>query len=69
VKAHLGSIGVRSAPGDGAEFLVALPGLREARPPELGKAPLDDEEKAAARERRRARAEARLRRRRKKKQA
>jgi two-component system sensor histidine kinase HydH len=68
VKAHQGSIVVRSAPGEGAEFLVSLPGLREERPP--GKAPVDEEEKARARERRRARAEARLRkRRRRKKQA
>jgi signal transduction histidine kinase len=64
VKAHQGSIVVRSPPGDGAEFLVSLPGLREERPPEA-RPPLTDDEKARERERRRARAEARLRRRRK----
>ncbi len=66
VKAHQGSIGIRSPPDQGAEFLVALPGLREERPPEP-KPPLSADEKAKARERRRARAEARLRRRRKRK--
>jgi signal transduction histidine kinase len=66
VKAHQGSIVVRSPPGDGAEFLVSLPGLREERPPEA-RPPLTDDEKASERERRRARAEARLRRRRKRK--
>jgi signal transduction histidine kinase len=64
VKAHQGSIVVRSPAGDGAEFLVSLPGLREERPPEA-RPPLTDDEKASERERRRARAEARLRRRRK----
>jgi len=66
VKAHQGSIGVRSPPDAGAEFLVALPGLREERPPDA-KPPLSPDEKAKQRERRRARAEARLRRRRKRK--
>jgi signal transduction histidine kinase len=66
VKAHQGSIVVRSPAGDGAEFLVSLPGLREERPPEA-RPPLTDDEKASERERRRARAEARLRRRRKRK--
>jgi two-component system, NtrC family, sensor histidine kinase HydH len=71
VKAHLGSIVVRSTAGEGAEFLVSLPGLREERPPQVPKTPLDDEERARARVLRRAQAEARLRRRRRrrKKQA
>jgi signal transduction histidine kinase len=72
VKAHQGTIQLRSTPGEGAEFLVALPGLREDRPPDAAPPPQDAEEKARARERRRARAEARLRkrkRRRKKQQA
>jgi signal transduction histidine kinase len=70
VKAHQGSIVVRSAPGEGAEFLVSLPGLREDRPAEP-KPPLTPEEKARERETRRARAEERLRgrRRRRKQQA
>ncbi len=70
VKAHQGTIVVHSPPGGGAELLVALPSLREERPPELPRPPLSPEEqaeKAAVRERRRARAEARLRRRRKRK--
>lgn len=61
VKAQQGTIVVRSAPGEGAEFLISLPGLHEERPAEAPRPPLDDEEKARARERRRARAEARLR--------
>ncbi|HEX9052891.1 MAG TPA: ATP-binding protein [Anaeromyxobacter sp.] len=70
VKAHLGSIVVRSAPGEGAEFLVSLPGLREERPVEPRR-PRTPEEKAKDRETRRARAEERLRgrRRRRKQQA
>jgi signal transduction histidine kinase len=64
VKAHQGTIQLRSAPGEGAEFLVALPGLREDRPPEAAR-PVDEDEKARTRERRRAQAEARLRKRRK----
>jgi two-component system sensor histidine kinase HydH len=72
VKAHAGSIQVRSTPGEGAEFLVSLPGLPDERPPQLLPAPtptaLDVDEKARARERRRARAEARLRRRKKRRQ-
>ena len=63
VKAHQGSIVVRSPLGEGAELLVSLPGLREERP----SAPppqLDAEERAQARARRRAQAEDRLRRRR-----
>ena len=67
VKAHQGTIQLRSTPGEGAEFLVALPGLREDRPPEAAPAAVDAEEKARARERRRARAEARLRKRRRRK--
>jgi signal transduction histidine kinase len=34
VKAHQGTIGVRTPPGGGAEFIVALPGLRDERAPE-----------------------------------
>ncbi|GAO05218.1 ATP-binding protein [Anaeromyxobacter sp. PSR-1] len=61
VKAQQGTIVVRSAPGEGAEFLISLPGIHEERPAEAPRPPLDEEEKARARERRRARAEARLR--------
>jgi signal transduction histidine kinase len=70
VKAHQGSIVVRSPPGAGAELIVSLPGLREERPPDGPRPPLSPDEKAekaAERERRRVRAEARLRRRRKRK--
>jgi signal transduction histidine kinase len=70
VKAHQGTIVVRSPPGEGAELLVSLPALREERPPDVPRPPLSPDEqadKAAERERRRARAEARLRRRRKRK--
>ena len=35
VKAHQGTIGVRSPPGGGAEFIVALPGLKEGRAAEV----------------------------------
>jgi signal transduction histidine kinase len=68
VKAHQGSIVVRSEIGEGAEFLVSLPGLREDRPPAGARPPLTDEEKVRDRERRRALAAARLRRRRRRKQ-
>ena len=68
VKAHGGSIVARSPPGDGAEFLVSLPGLREERP-STPRPPLDEDEKARARELRHARAEARLRKRRRRRQA
>ncbi len=64
VKAHQGSIVVHSAPDQGTEFLVSLPGLREERPADPERPPLDPDEKARARERRRAGAEARLRKRR-----
>jgi signal transduction histidine kinase len=67
VKAHQGTIQIRSRPGEGAEFLVSLPGLRDERPPG-DQVPVDAEEKARERERRRAGAEARLRRRRLRKQ-
>jgi signal transduction histidine kinase len=59
VKAHLGSITVRSTGSEGAEFVIALPGLHEDRERE----PLDVVEAQRARERRREKAEARLRRR------
>ena len=66
MKAHQGTLQVRPAPaGEGAEFLVSLPGLREERPPDAPKPPVDEEERQRARERRRKSAEARLRRRRK----
>jgi signal transduction histidine kinase len=32
VKLHGGTIGIRSAPGEGAEFVIALPAAREERP-------------------------------------
>ena len=63
VKAHQGTIQVRSPADGGAEFLVSLPGLRDDRAPEA----LDEAERQRARERRRAKAEARLRRRRRRK--
>ena len=63
VKAHQGTIQVRSPADGGAEFLLSFPGLREDRAPEA----LDEAERQRARERRRAKAEARLRRRRKRK--
>jgi signal transduction histidine kinase len=68
VKAHQGSIQLRSQPGAGAEFLVSLPGMRDERPPETARAPVDADEKARVRERRRAGAEARLRRLRRRRQ-
>ncbi len=68
VKAHQGSIVVRSEVGQGSEFIVSLPGLREDRPPSEARPPLTDEEKARDRQRRRALAEERLRRRRRRKQ-
>jgi two-component system, NtrC family, sensor histidine kinase HydH len=60
VKAHLGSLVVRSPPGGGAEFIVALPALRDAAPEGPRPAGPDD---LPARRRRRERAEARLRKR------
>ena len=59
VKAHAGSIAVRSALGEGAEFVISLPGLHEDRDRE----PLEPLEAQRARERRREKAAARLRRR------
>jgi signal transduction histidine kinase len=67
VKAHQGSIVVRSAPSEGAEFLVSLPGIREEKPPEAARPPRSEEERARERAERRARAEERLRVRRKRK--
>ena len=62
VTAHQGAIAVQAPPGGGAEFVIALPGLREDRP-EV-EPPADDPERKRARERRRARAEVRLKKRR-----
>jgi signal transduction histidine kinase len=65
VKAHGGTIGVRTPADGGAEFLVRLPGLRDER-----REAADEGERLRARERRRVRAEARLReRRRRRRQA
>jgi signal transduction histidine kinase len=64
VKAHQGTLVVRTPPGGGAEFIVVLPALREERP-EPGRAlGLDDQQ---SRKRRRQRAEARLRKRKRRK--
>jgi two-component system sensor histidine kinase HydH len=64
VKAHQGTLVVRTPPAGGAEFIVVLPALREDRP-EPGRAPgLDDQQ---IRKRRRQRAEARLRKRKRRK--
>lgn len=59
VKAHAGTIAVRSTPGEGTDFVISLPGLHEDRDRE----PLEPLEAQRARERRREKAEARLRRR------
>jgi two-component system sensor histidine kinase HydH len=61
VRAHLGTLLVRSPPGGGAEFTVVLPALRD-EPVEPARAAA--EEDPASRRRRRERAEARLRKRR-----
>ena len=63
IKAHQGSIVVHSSPGEGAAFVISLPGLREERP-SAPIPPLDADERARARERRRAQAEVRLKKRR-----
>ncbi|HET6439622.1 MAG TPA: ATP-binding protein [Anaeromyxobacter sp.] len=68
IKAHQGTIAVHSSPGDGAEFVIALPGLREERPSAPPRT-LDATERARLRERRRAEAEVRLRRRRNRRRA
>jgi signal transduction histidine kinase len=68
IKAHQGSIVVRSSPGEGAEFLISLPALREERP-SAPRLPANDEARAQARERRRVQAEARLRKRRSRRRA
>jgi len=62
ITAHQGSVVVQSTPGEGAEFVISLPGLREERPEVEPRR--DDPERQKARERRRARAEARLKKRR-----
>ncbi len=59
---------VHSSPGEGAEFVISLPGLREERPSAPTRV-LDADERARARERRRAQAEARLRKRRNRRRA
>jgi signal transduction histidine kinase len=59
VKAHQGTIVARSPPGEGAEFVISLPALREEREERRREGPEAEE----ARQRRRARAEARLRKR------
>ena len=58
ITAHQGSIVIQSPPGEGAEFVISLPGLREERPE--AEVRRDDPERQKARERRRARAESRL---------
>ena len=60
VKAHLGTIQVRSPPGEGAEFIISLPGLREERPEPEAAQVRGAAEATLDRERRRARAEDRL---------
>ncbi len=60
IRAHQGTIAVRSTPGEGAEFIISLPGLRTEGEPRG-----EPGDRETALERRRARAEARLRRRRK----
>jgi signal transduction histidine kinase len=58
VRAHQGTLVVRSPPGGGAEFIVSLPALREERAePQPAGPPIDQR----ARQARRQRAEARLR--------
>jgi signal transduction histidine kinase len=57
VRAHQGTLVIRSPPGGGAEFIVSLPALREERTELPGTPPPGDE----ARQARRQRAEARLR--------
>jgi len=67
IKAHLGTIQVRSPPGEGAEFIISLPGLREERSEPQAAQARDATEARLDRERRRARAQDRLRRRRRRK--
>jgi signal transduction histidine kinase len=64
VKAHQGTLVVRSPPGGGAEFIVALPAHREERLEPPHAAGPDDQH---LRQRRRERAEARLRKRKRRK--
>jgi signal transduction histidine kinase len=58
VRAHQGTMLVRSPPGGGAEFIVSLPALRDERPEPRPTTSLDAQQ---ARQRRRERAEVRLR--------
>ena len=58
VRAHQGTLLIRSPPGGGAEFIVSLPALRDERPEPRPAPPSDDQR---SRRSRRERAEARLR--------
>jgi len=64
VRAHLGTLVVRSPPGGGAEFIVGLPSLRDERSEPIRTSVPDDQQ---ARQRRRERADARLRKRKRRK--